>query len=53
MFIECGFGTMDIKTIITNNDPNEKQNAALYSLGFTDRNENGGQLILDISKWKK
>jgi hypothetical protein len=32
MFIECGFGTMEIKTIITNNDSNEKQNAALYSL---------------------
>jgi RimJ/RimL family protein N-acetyltransferase len=46
MFIEYGFETMDIETIITNNDPGEKQNAPLYSLGFTDRNVNRGQLII-------
>jgi RimJ/RimL family protein N-acetyltransferase len=53
MFIEFVFGTMDAKAIITNNDPNEKQNAPLYSLGFTDRNVNGGQLIMEKSEWKK
>jgi hypothetical protein len=53
MFIEYGFEAMDVKTIITNNDPDEKQNASLYSLGFTDRNENGGQLIIEKSNWKK
>jgi RimJ/RimL family protein N-acetyltransferase len=53
MFIEYGFETMDVKIIITNNDPDEKQNAPLYSLGFTDRNENGGQLIIEKSNWKK
>jgi hypothetical protein len=40
------FKTMNIKGIITNNDPDEKQNAPLYSIGFTDRNENGGQLVI-------
>ena len=40
------FKTMDVIGIITNNDPDEKQNAPLYGIGFTDRNANGGQLIL-------
>jgi RimJ/RimL family protein N-acetyltransferase len=43
--------TLDIKAIITNNDPNIKQNAPLYSIGFTDRNNNGGELILKKLKY--
>jgi hypothetical protein len=41
---------MEVNGIITNNAPDEKQNAPLYSLGFIDRNDNGGQLILNNSK---
>ena len=52
MFIAHVFRTTETKVIITNNDPDKKQNAPLYSLGFTDRNENGGQLIIDKKKWE-
>ena len=53
MFVDFIFRTTDSKAIITNNDPDKKQNAPLYSLGFSDRNENGGQLKLDKVNWKK
>ena len=53
MFIDCIFSTTKAKAIITNNDPDEKQNAPLYSLGFTDRNENDGQLIIEKINWSK
>jgi len=46
MVVKNIFETMDVNGIITNNDSNEKQNAPLYSLGFIDRNDNGGQLVL-------
>ena len=52
MFIDFIFKTTESKAIITNNDPDKKQNAPLYSLGFIDRNENGGQLKLDKAGWK-
>ena len=52
MFIDLIFSTTESKAIITNNDPDPKQNAPLYSLGFTDRNANGGQLLLGKTKWK-
>ena len=51
--IEHIFNKTDAKAIITNNDPNEKQNAALYSLGFKPRNKNGGQLIMEKHDWRK
>ena len=54
MYINHIFSTMEnVKAIITNNAPNEKQNAPLYSIGFIDRNKNGGQLIIEESNWKK
>ena len=53
MFIQYIFSTTEAKAIITNNDPNEKQNAPLYGLGFTDRNENGGQLKIEKINWKQ
>jgi RimJ/RimL family protein N-acetyltransferase len=52
MFIEHIFEAMDVKGIITNNDPDEKQNAPLYSLGFIDRNESGGGLIIEKNNWR-
>jgi RimJ/RimL family protein N-acetyltransferase len=47
MFVDFIFRTTEAKAIITNNDPDEKQNAPLYSIRFKDRNENGGQLIIE------
>ena len=52
MMIDYVFKTTETKTIITNNDPNKKQNNPLYSLGFVDRNENGGQLIMEKNNWR-
>ena len=50
LLVEFIFQTMpDVNSIITNNDPNEKQNAPLFSLGFVNRNESGGELILERS----
>jgi len=46
MAVKSIFETMTVNGIITNNDPDEKQNVPLYSLGFVDRNENKGQLIM-------
>jgi RimJ/RimL family protein N-acetyltransferase len=46
MFVDSIFRTTEAQAIITNNDPDKKQNAPLYSIGFKDRNENGGQLII-------
>ena len=46
MFVEYIFSATDAKAVITNNDPDKKQNAPLYSLGFTARNENEGELII-------
>ena len=53
LFINHVFEIMEVKAIITNNDPDKKQNAPLYSLGFTDRNSNGGQLIMEKNNWNK
>jgi RimJ/RimL family protein N-acetyltransferase len=53
MFIDYIFSATEAKAIITNNDPNEKQNAPLYSLGFTDRNANKGQLKIEKTNWKQ
>jgi RimJ/RimL family protein N-acetyltransferase len=47
MIVDYVLKTMDVKAIITNNDPDIKQNAPLYSIGFIDRNDNGGQLIME------
>jgi hypothetical protein len=47
MFVDSIFRTTEVKTIITNNDPDKKQNAPWYSIGFRDGNENGGQLIIE------
>jgi len=47
MFIEYGFETMDIKTIVTHNFPDKKQEAPLYSLGFIDGNMEHGELLME------
>jgi hypothetical protein len=53
MVIDYIFRATESKAIISNDDPDEKQNAPLYSLGSIDRNENGGQLIMKKKNWKK
>jgi RimJ/RimL family protein N-acetyltransferase len=53
LLVDYVFKTTDSKAIITNNDPDKKQNAPLYSLGFVDRNENGGQLVMEKNNWRK
>jgi RimJ/RimL family protein N-acetyltransferase len=52
VMIDYVFRTTEAKAIITNNDPDERQNAPLYGLGFIDRNKNGGQLIIEKNNWK-
>jgi len=53
LFINNVFKTTDVKTIITHNFPDKKQEAPLYSLGFVDGNREHGELLMDKENWMK